>query len=562
MISSLPTIKVHTDQKTKLRYFVPSDIDEEDIEDVVETRDRFKDVYALAQKLTAIDDRDFYRDFTNHYMICAENTNDARIAMFYLYNTIYTKLIDRCPPGEWIVEPESGSFALVSFGGSFGNGGEDLDEDFMEDFNDDANPTVKEIAPWGDIDLSKYLERKIVFVICISSDKSLCKEIAKDNGIIYTEVTKDSEEDLGEVIRAMLKGLGYDYSGIDSELTTLIGRLGAQNEYTVNTIFRMITSSHLLSCPNDKILRIEDIEPFLEIRKKPTEVCEKLTGDLVGLKDEREKLRGIIDMLRLETRRERFGYGRVSNGCNIVFAGPPGTAKTTLARQFAKALADMGLIEDEAAFKECKKSDIIGAYVGWTAKQVDMMFHSISKKGGGVIFFDEIYTLTDSKTDYDKEAITCITQNMENYRDSVFCIFAGYGDKMDEFLSANPGLRSRIQFNIKFSDYDNETLYEIFCSMASGNGFEIKGECRKMVIDFFARLKGSRGEQFGNGREARNLFTNAVQKMARRLGDKTDTTRDDLTTLTYEDIRLATEDILNSELGSTIKTTNKIGFAA
>ncbi|MBR0365445.1 MAG: AAA family ATPase, partial [Clostridia bacterium] len=287
-----------------------------------------------------------------------------------------------------------------------------------------------------------------------------------------------------------------------------------------------------------------------------------LTGDLVGLKNEREKLRGIIDMLRLETRRERFGYGRVSNGCNIVFAGPPGTAKTTLARQFARALSEMGLIEDDENFKECKKSDIIGAYVGWTAKQVDMMFHSISKKGGGVIFFDEIYTLTDSKTDYDKEAITCITQNMENYRDKVFCIFAGYGDKMDEFLSANPGLRSRIQFNIKFGDYDNETLYEIFCSMAKGNGFEIKGECRETVVDFFARLKRSRGEQFGNGREARNLFTNAVQKMAHRLGDRTDTTRDDLTTLTGEDIRLATEDILSSEIGKTDKKSGRIGFAA
>lgn len=564
MRSTIPMIEKHFDKNLKMNYFDPVDFDEEDIEDTIKSRERFKKVRELTKKIWNINDKDFFEGFVNHYLICAEKLNDARIAMFAIYNTIRMKSKGDYTVGDYIIEEKSDNFVMNANGGL-------SDEDFDDEFEDEVdyemksarNPIVKEIPVWsgGNFNSENYTDR-IVFSLHVKGDGVSCMENALENGEIYVEVLEDEADSIDELLQNMLSDAGYDFSGIDKELHEMVNMLDTPNEYKINRLFRVMTSTHLLNHPDDKTLRLDDIEPFMNIEKKTSESDEKLKGNLVGLKEERKKLKGIIDMLRLEMRRRKFGYQRISNGCNIAFAGPPGTAKTTLARQFAAALEEMKLISSASNFKECRKSDIVGAYVGWTAKKVDEIFRSMAWNGGGVIFFDEIYTLSDSKTDFDKEAITCITQNMENYRDKVFCIFAGYGDKMDEFLSTNPGLRSRIQFNIKFNDYDNNTLYEIFCSIVKNNGFDIDGECFSEVVSFFTQLKNMRGSQFGNGREARNLFTNAVQKMSYRLGDKETMTRTELTTLTANDICLAAEDILSSEIKEKNKTTGRIGFAA
>lgn len=563
MKHTLPMIKKHYDEKLKMNYYLPSEIDEDDIEDTIKTRGRFAKVDDLLKKIMNINDEDFSNNFTNHYLIRAKNINDARIAMIALYNTIYLKLMDNCCPGDYIKEASTDCFLMHSGGGPVGEGDDIFGDETEDEMTSDTNPIVYEIEPWEVPSINMESDAdKIVFALYNKEDSGYCSECARDRGQIYVEVTEDSAEDVSEFLQNMLDDAGYDCSGIDKELRTMVRNLENSDEYTINRIFRMMTSSHLLNHPNDKTLRLEDIEPFLSNIKKTRKPVKKLNGNLVGLNEELKKLKGIVDMLRFEKRRQKFGYQTVNNGCNIAFAGPPGTAKTTLARQFAKSLEEAGLIKSAENFKECKKSDIIGAYVGWTAKQVDTMFREIASKGGGVIFFDEIYTLSDSKTDYDKEAITCITQNMEDYRDKVFCIFAGYGDKMNEFLSANPGLRSRIQFNIKFNEYDNDTLYDIFCSIVKNNDFETEGDFKEAVIDYFKKLKAMRGEQFGNGREARNLFANAVQKMSYRLGEENDLTRHSLVTLTADDICLAAEDILNSELnGAETEQTRIIGFA-
>ena len=205
------------------------------------------------------------------------------------------------------------------------------------------------------------------------------------------------------------------------------------------------------------------------------------------------------------------------------------------------------------------KSDIVGYYVGQTAALVDKLFSEMAANGGGVILFDEIYTLSENdSTSFDREAVTCIVQNMENYRDKIFCIFAGYEEKMMEFLSSNPGLSSRIPFTVKFGGYSDETLIRIFGSIVAAEHYKIAGGCNDIISDFFNKLRAYRGDRFGNGREARNLFTNAKQKHALRISGSKKKTTKMLTEISREDISEAISDILLSETGA--GSVRRIGF--
>lgn len=244
----------------------------------------------------------------------------------------------------------------------------------------------------------------------------------------------------------------------------------------------------------------------------------------------------------------------------MVFAGQPGTAKTTVAREFAKVLAERGIIPSTENFRECRKSDIVGQYVGHTAQKVDSLFQELHSKGGGVIFFDEIYTLSEkNNTSFDTEAINCITQNMENYRSSVFCIFAGYRGKMSDFINSNPGMSSRITTTINFATYDNSALCNIFDSIIRKNKFTVIGEYHDEINSFFDKLREMKGDNFGNGREARNLFDNAKRCAANRVISSKRLTKSMLSIITSEDIRTAAEEITASLIEEKSKSS-PIGF--
>jgi len=562
MKQTLPFIEQKQKRSGGIPYYDPYDYNEFEILNALNSRSRFKNLSEFIQKIKRIDTKSFTKCFSNRYFIHAECLNDARLAMLALYYTIVGNSEEEI--GGYIVSKIS-NMVMGSGGNPFFDDDENDDEsDFDEALRDKSNPTFSMFSPMYGVDTK---EENIFFLLAVNDSFNPFYEdetpdyekIAKEKNMLYIRIEKDSKAELAELFCNIANSADFDTSEVADTMQNLITNDIAFDEYSINLFTSNILSKHLLENPDDKVIHLEDIESSLSsIKKKTTKSADK-EPSLVGLKDEREKINSIIDMLKLEKRRADLGLCPITNGCNIVFAGPPGTAKTTLARHFAKSLADTGLIISKDNFKECKKSDLIGKYVGWTASMVDNMFKNIAENGGGVIFFDEIYTLSDSQTDYDKEAITCITQNMENYRGKVYCIFAGYGDKMDEFLSSNPGLRSRIQFNVKFRDYDSETLANIFYSIAESSDFKVSKSCKKDIIDYFVRLKNSRGEQFGNGREARNLFTNTVSQLAARLSALENVTRADLTTIKKADILKAAADILSSELK--IQTNSrKIGF--
>ena len=582
-------ITVQTDMIRAHEYLDTEKYSITDIFEIVENRSRFNEVNELNQKLSKIPYDIFSSMFTPHFFINAENLNDAYLAMLAIYHTISEVTSDHY---ETLITTEIPHEATMFSNNRFNPWVQDCDlgdpltdqeKEILERLKGNSTPImhVHKMLSYG-FGIQSCFEnvdpdgKRLLFYLNVKEQDNMFndtwlseeermtnnKECAESMNFVYVCCGKDNEEEKSEMLRNCLIDMGFDVSKVEDKLSELSKCQENINEYTVQAHMKSILNVHLLNDPSSMVLTKDD---FIKINNNNlVKKAEKTTTShrIVGLKKEREKIDGIVKMISLENKRKEMQLSNICNGCNMVFAGAPGTAKTTLAREFATQLAKHGHIQSAANFKECKKSDIVGAYVGWTAKQVDEMFSMMARSGGGVIFFDEIYTLSEKEsTCFDSEAITCIVQNMENYREKVYCIFAGYENKMDEFLSANPGIRSRISFTVKFDDYSNDILNDVFKSIADGNGYKLPKGFEAITDEYFDKLKRSRCTQFGNGREARNLFTNAVQKMAIRIGNSGKLTKYALTHLSISDIREAAKDILDSEIKSSKSNAEKcVGF--
>lgn len=199
---------------------------------------------------------------------------------------------------------------------------------------------------------------------------------------------------------------------------------------------------------------------------------------------------------------------------HMVFTGNPGTAKTTVARLFARIMRDNGLLS-KGQLVEVGRSDLVGKFVGWTAPTVKKKFKEAQ---GGVLFIDEAYALVDDRDGlYGDEAINTIVQEMENHREDTVVIFAGYPDKMQGFLDKNPGLRSRIAFHVPFEDYTVDDLCAITRLMAGRKQLELTADAQEKLAGIYDSVREQK--DFGNGRFVRNLLEKAQMAQARRLLD-------------------------------------------
>jgi AAA+ superfamily predicted ATPase len=263
----------------------------------------------------------------------------------------------------------------------------------------------------------------------------------------------------------------------------------------------------------------------------------KLQG-LIGLAETKELIANILDFAKAQELFAADG-ARKKQSLHMVFTGNPGTAKTTVARLVAQILKENDVLRNGALI-EVGRADLVGKYVGHTAPCVRSAF---KKSEGSVLFIDEAYSLVDDRDGmYGDEAITTIVQEMENRRDDVVVIFAGYPDKMEKFLSKNPGLRSRIGFHVNFPDYTPKELYGILELHASEDGIRLSDDVRNRVFPFIERAAAI--PEFGNGRYVRNLLEKAKMRQATRIMrmDATNVTEQTFKTLIAEDfeaIRLA-----------------------
>ena len=252
----------------------------------------------------------------------------------------------------------------------------------------------------------------------------------------------------------------------------------------------------------------------------------------------KEQINTLIAFLQIQQERQRHGLSEVPTSQHLVFLGNPGTGKTTMARLVAEMYGSIGLLA-KGHLIEVDRAGLVGQYVGHTAFKTN---RAIRRALDGVLFIDEAYALSPEgpkSLDFGSEAIETLIKRMEDHRDRLVVIVAGYPKLMHQFLDSNPGLRSRFSREIDFPDYTTDELVEITRAMAVAADYTMADDVDNALVVIFD--KAHRDEGFGNGRFARNLFERAINRQALRLaaGDVASLGRDELAALTRDDFEAA-----------------------
>ncbi|MFJ8690772.1 AAA family ATPase [Micromonospora wenchangensis] len=257
---------------------------------------------------------------------------------------------------------------------------------------------------------------------------------------------------------------------------------------------------------------------------------------MIGLDAVKQEVADLIDLLAAVRTRVRAGLPAPSVSRHLVFSGPPGTGKTTVARLYGQLLTALGVLRG-GQLVEVARADLVGEYVGHTAHRTREAFE---RARGGVLFIDEAYTLAppDARNDFGREAIDTLVKLMEDHRDEVVVIVAGYEAEIEQFLAANAGLASRFSRRVHFAPYTADELVAIFEGLARAGGYDCPGDTLTALRQHFEQAP--HGPAFGNGRYARQVLDEAVTRQAGRLRGLTGPTVADLRTLRAEDVTPAT----------------------
>ena len=263
---------------------------------------------------------------------------------------------------------------------------------------------------------------------------------------------------------------------------------------------------------NEQLITIEDEDIPYEAPQTVdyTECLKKLDG-LVGLSAVKKEISNLAAFLNLQIRR---GETNTFQGKHYVFTGNPGTGKTTVARIMADVFKTLGIVS-RGQLVEADRSKLVAGYIGQTAIKTNQL---IDTALGGVLFIDEAYTLRSNDSDnFGSEAIDTLLKRLEDDRGKFVCIVAGYTDQMHDFIDSNPGLKSRFTQTIHFDDYSPDELTQIFLNLAEAKHFIVDDDTRAAIHRQFEQLYLRRDKNFGNAREARRIFDEAVEKQSQRL---------------------------------------------
>ncbi len=270
-------------------------------------------------------------------------------------------------------------------------------------------------------------------------------------------------------------------------------------------------------------------------RSNVQEVLDKLDRELIGLQSVKQRIREIAALLLVDRARRQLGLETGAPTLHMSFTGNPGTGKTTVAMRMADILKNLGYVR-QGHLVSVTRDDLVGQYIGHTAPKTREV---IKKALGGVLFIDEAYYLykPENERDYGQEAIEILLQVMENQRDDLVVILAGYADRMETFFRSNPGFRSRIAHHLDFPDYSQGELFQIAELMVAHQQYKLSPGAITALKEYIPlRMKQ---EHFANARSMRNAIDRAKLRQANRLFEKraTKLTRTDLMTIEAEDIR-------------------------
>jgi ATPases of the AAA+ class len=258
-------------------------------------------------------------------------------------------------------------------------------------------------------------------------------------------------------------------------------------------------------------------------------------NSLIGLERVKKDIAGIVDLIRVQKMREAKGMKTADISKHMVFYGNPGTGKTTVARLLGKIFQGLGVLKGGQLI-EVDRGGLVCGYVGQTAIKTQEV---IDKAMDGVLFIDEAYTLNVGKgeNDFGQEAVDTLLKAMEDNRDRLIVIVAGYEEPMDEFLDSNPGLKSRFNKYIRFDDYSPEQLIKILEGMCSGKDYKLSPEARQAAIDYFDNCLRTQAENFANAREVRNFLEKAITNHATRVVSIKEPTEEQLCTIIVDDVK-------------------------
>lgn len=397
----------------------------------------------------------------------------------------------------------------------------------------------------------------IIITRTIQEAESIKKELLEDFGkVSIVNFPQYDEAELKEIGLQMLNQKGIQLSNEDYE------QLIAENKVLKDAKEVRLFVQELVEFavqnkydPSDKIeLNLDGFIRQTECSVQNEENAEKKLSELIGLEEVKIVLNQQLAYNQVSALRQAHGFSNEILNRHLVFSGNPGTGKTIVARLYTKILYNNKIIQ-ENKLVEVGRADLVGEYVGQTAPKVKRAFDEAT---GGVLFIDEAYSLIpSSERDFGHEAISAIIQEMENRRDKVLVIFAGYEELMAKFIETNPGLSSRISREIKFLDYTIDQLIAILELMINKRHYKLTDDCKTVLHQHFSEVVNCRN--FGNARYVRKLVDEIVFSQAQRVieGDKNQLEDDTfLNQITLTDINKA---IVAIEAKSS-KSISLIGF--
>lgn len=273
--------------------------------------------------------------------------------------------------------------------------------------------------------------------------------------------------------------------------------------------------------------------------EKPSfeELMAKLEA-LVGLDEVKKDVKNLVNLMKVRTLRKENGLPVPPMSLHMVFMGNPGTGKTTVARLISGLYAAIGVLS-KGQLIEVDRSGLVAGYVGQTALKTQ---EAIKSALGGVLFIDEAYSLSSGgENDFGREAIETILKAMEDHRDDLIVIVAGYDGPMEKFLSSNPGLESRFNKYFYFPDYNGEQLMAIFRAQCEKNSYKLTPEAESAAMEMFTALYEQRDDNFGNGRDVRNCFEDMIVRQSNRVAAMEAPGKEELMAVLPEDLRDAEE---------------------